>query len=203
MRDDLRMSDGTPDERRFEFWSRRFVQYDTEARNQLHKATQLVTLGLTVLSGAAAAFVAYKRFDILMAVPVAVLILWAVGSRMLNEHMYLAAYRDHAEERMARIAGVEVPGFSVWHSLGGQAIASGRANFAFYGVLALISAGLLTAPFIIAAIFVPTYAGWVIGLAAAVLSLTAVVIAGVAANQRETAATYRRLHEELPTDPTG
>lgn len=162
------------------YLTKRFEQFDNQARVLLARALQLVSVGLTLLVTAAAAFVAYERYEILLAIPVSVILLWAVGIRMIHEHQYLAAYRDAAEQALADMRiGDPSSKLAVWHSFGGRRLATGPSNTALYGVLIVISLGLMIGPLVVAVIALPSLLVLIILEAFGVI--VALVALGVAA----------------------
>lgn len=183
-----------------EYWVRRFEHFDVQSRALFDRATNLVAISLTVLSGTAGVALAYSRNEILIVIPFVVLIVWALGLRMVHEQLLLAAYRDYAEEQMRNgkfTTEESASEFLVWHSFGGRRMVTLFPNLFMYVllgglslILALGSVVLLFvfgvySPFLPVVVSVLTMFGLIAGLY------------GVCVLWRDVSTVYEKLRSEI------
>jgi hypothetical protein len=179
------------------YWIARFTHYDNHARAQLDKAIQLVGIGMTVLTALAGAAVAYGHYEILLAIPIAIVLIWAVGTRMLAEYVYLSVYKDHAEQVLADCtAGSDLSRFRIWNDFAGEKVARSLSNTVFYGTLASVSLILIVCSLVVSWINLVNLRGVVIADSILALGLLVLVALAIAANQRELVAAYSQLRAE-------
>ena len=145
-------------------WSGRFIHFDTQARALHDRAYALISVGLTGLVTIAGISVAYAKFEILLTIPFAVVVLWATGLRMLHEQFFLGLYRDEAEKQIALMRGGTAR-LGTWNRFAGRHIRFGWPNYALFAVLVITTIGLMVASLLIAAWELPNQRGWVVAAA--------------------------------------
>lgn len=73
-----------------EIWQSRFLNYSAASREVWLRALQLITIGLTFLLTLTGIVIAQDALPILVAVPAVLVLLWAVGVRLLHESLHLS-----------------------------------------------------------------------------------------------------------------
>jgi hypothetical protein len=178
------------------YWSSRFEHYDTQARAQMDKGLALVGIGLTSVTALAGIAVAYSRYEALLALPVALAIIWAVGLRMLEEYMWMCVYRDRAEKQLEVEMKLDGAMLTTWQQPAGNSIRWGALNHTFYAIVIATTVGVTVLSTWIVAINLPE--AWMLNGAIAVGSAAAygsLAAAWIGTGQKVSHA-YRRFASE-------
>src|SRR5690242_18240212 len=119
--------------------------YQEQMRSMYSTMYSFIGGGVT-LGVAAASFLAEKgRFDVLLALPLLIPLIWLNLARMLADSWAMAAHRYQAELTITILLrkSNQLGGYRPWDEAGGKEAYESRANRLFFAVLALMSAALI------------------------------------------------------------
>jgi hypothetical protein len=130
---------------RIQLLQREAQAYQGQMRALYSTMYSFIGAGIT-LGVAAASFLAEKgRFDVLLAIPLLVPLIWLNLARMIADSYAMAAHRYQAEQTITILLrkSKQLGGYRPWDEAGGKEAFESRANLLFFGSLALMSVALI------------------------------------------------------------